>query len=358
MNSNVPPQAALKWDHTPESILTAAKQAIDTCRAIRDKVSSLSAEKCNFSTVFLPLALADSQFIATTQPLTFYENVSPDKAMRDASTEARKMTREFDVESLMRLDIYKALLSAKAKVEKLSPEEQRLVDRMILNRKRAGLSLQEDQRKELIQLKKELSELRTEFMKNLNEENGAITLTRDELEGVPEDVAKGYTPIEGTNNVSVALSSPEFFSLIEDAQIPETRKRSYIAHENRLEVNTPLIERLLRLRRRCAKLLGYGTWADFAVEVRAAKNSQAVVNFLDDLEQKLLPVATKDLENLLKLKEKEYAEKSLPFDGCFYSWDYARYSHIFTQQTLALDRNLVKEYFPVDHASGKRAAAN
>ncbi|QRV96695.1 metallopeptidase MepB [Ceratobasidium sp. AG-Ba] len=353
MNSNVPPQAALKWDHTPESILTTAKQAIDTCRAIRDKVASLSAEKCNFITVFLPLALADDQFTATTQPVTFYENVSPDKAIRDASTEARKMTREFDVESLMRLDIYKALLSAKAKAEELSPEEQRLVDQMILNRKRAGLSLREDQRKEVTQLKKELSELRSEFMKNLNEGNGAITLTRDELEGIPEDVVKGYTPIEGTNNVSVALSSPEFFSLIEDAQIPEIRKRSYVAHENRLEVNIPLIERLIRLRRRCARLLGYETWADFTVEVRAAKNSQAVVNLLDDLEQKSLPIATKDLDNLLKLKEKEYAEKSLPFDGCFYSWDYPilrrRYSHIFTQQTLSLDRNLVKEYFPVDH---------
>jgi len=69
--------------------------------------------------------------------------------------------------------------------------------------------------------------------------------------------------------------------------------------------------------------------------------------FLDDLKKKLHPVGLKDRETLLKLKEKEHAEKGYPFDGKFYIWDYRYYEQKFIQSTLHLDESLVKEYFPV-----------
>lgn len=50
---------------------------------------------------------------------------------------------------------------------------------------------------------------------------------------------------------------------------------------------------------------------------------------------------------MLKLKEKEHAEKGYPFDGQFYIWDYRYYDQKFIQASLDLDESLVKEYFPV-----------
>lgn len=50
---------------------------------------------------------------------------------------------------------------------------------------------------------------------------------------------------------------------------------------------------------------------------------------------------------MLKLKEKEHAEKGYPFDGEFYIWDYRYYDQKFIQSSLDLDESLVKEYFPV-----------
>jgi Zn-dependent oligopeptidase len=120
--------------------------------------------------VFLPLALAEAQLDATTEPLSFYQNVSPEQSLRDASTEAEKLVRDFGIESSMRVDVYNALLNAKEKGEKLSFEEQRLVDKMIMDGKRAGLALPEEKRNELMALKKELSVACTDFGKNFNEE--------------------------------------------------------------------------------------------------------------------------------------------------------------------------------------------
>lgn len=151
-------------------MLSLTKEAIATSRTLQDQIAALPAEKCTFSTVFLPLALAEGHLDATTEPLSFYQNVSPDQALRDASTDAEKLIRDFGIESSMRVDVYNALLNAKEKAEKLSPEEQRLVDKMIMDGKRAGLALPDDKREELMKLKKELSAVCTDFGKNFNEE--------------------------------------------------------------------------------------------------------------------------------------------------------------------------------------------
>jgi metallopeptidase MepB len=47
------------------------------------------------------------------------------------------------------------------------------------------------------------------------------------------------------------------------------------------------------------------------------------------------------------MKQKEHAEKGIPFDGEFYIWDYRYYDRKYVEETLSLDDMLVKEYFPV-----------
>ena len=63
--------------------------------------------------------------------------MSASKELRDASNEAESLLRDFGVESSMRLDVFKAKVAAKENAEasgqwdKLSPEQQRLVDKMV-----------------------------------------------------------------------------------------------------------------------------------------------------------------------------------------------------------------------------------
>ena len=80
-----------------------------------------------------------------TEPLLFYQNVSTSKELRDASNAAEVLLREYGIEMSMRLDVYQAKVNAekniKASGTKLNPEEERLVEKLILDGKRAGLSL-------------------------------------------------------------------------------------------------------------------------------------------------------------------------------------------------------------------------
>ena len=85
----------------------------------------------------MTLASGDNRIEGITEPLNFYQNVSSAKELRDASNEAESLVRDFAVECSMRLDVFKAKVAAKENArasgewDKLSPEQRRLVDKMV-----------------------------------------------------------------------------------------------------------------------------------------------------------------------------------------------------------------------------------
>ena len=70
----------------------------------------------------------------------------------------------------MREDLYKAKATAKANLsrtgawDKLCPEQKRLVDKMLLDGKRAGLALEKKDKEKLKALKDELSDACLQFL--------------------------------------------------------------------------------------------------------------------------------------------------------------------------------------------------
>ncbi|KAH7927637.1 zincin [Leucogyrophana mollusca] len=356
MPSLTPPQAAPNWNHTPEQVLQLVKDALAEHKAVYDKVGALSESECNFeSCVQHTLATADAIVDIKAEPLAFYQYVATDKGLRDASTEAEALQRDYGVEQGMRIDVFQAKVAAEKNLrasgewDKLNKEQKRLAEKMVLDGKRSGLALPEKEREQLMQLKKDLSQVCLDFTKNFNEEDGHISLTLEELDGVPADVISGYTKrTEDSKEVyDVTFKTPDIFPIFKFATSPTMRQRALEAHENRLAVNVPLLERALDLRRQIATMLGYETWADYVTEEKMIKSGAGAKEFLDDLEAKLRPVGQKEREILLALKKEEHEKRGLPFDGEFYIWDYRYYDRIYIEKTLSLDDSLVKEYFPV-----------
>lgn len=152
-----PPQAPPSWTHTPAALLAATKDAIAVSRTLHDRIAALPPASCSVSSVIHPLAAAAAVLTATTEPLSFYKNVAPDRALRDASNEAEGLLREFSVDASMRVDVFEAVRAAAEAAEKsaepLDAEEKRLIEKMLLDGKRAGLALPEAERKELLEVR-------------------------------------------------------------------------------------------------------------------------------------------------------------------------------------------------------------
>lgn len=150
------PQPPPSWTHTPDSVLSTAKELIEATRSAHDKVAAIPAEDRNFTTVILPLAEAEAKLEALSEPVSFYQNVSPSKELRDASSQAEVLIRDFSVDASMRIDVYNAIRGAADAIESskqhLESEEKRLVEKLLLDGKRAGLALSEENRKTLTEV--------------------------------------------------------------------------------------------------------------------------------------------------------------------------------------------------------------
>lgn len=342
-----PPQAPPVFTATAQSIVADAERLIKTARNAQDKVvSDVKPENASFSSVLLPLAQNDNQLALEAHIIGFYQAVSTDQKLRDASSKAEEIMDEFFIESVMREDVFTLVDAALKKNETLDPESRRLLEKEHKDYVRNGLGLPAGpQRARFKEIKKRLSQLSIEFQKNLNEENGGIWFTSEELAGVPDDVLSGLKKGEGENagKLWLTFKYPDLFPTMKYATNPETRRRLMVGNENKCNQNVPLFREAIILRDEAARLLGYPTHAAFRIEDKMAKTPETVDKFLGDLRTRLTDGGKREVEKLLALK-KETDPKA---DGRYYLWDHRFYDRLMLERDYSLDQQLIAEYFPL-----------
>ncbi|KAJ5137101.1 hypothetical protein N7448_005655 [Penicillium atrosanguineum] len=342
-----PPQAPPIFTATPQSLVSDAERIIKTSRTIQDKVvAEIKPEAATFANVLRPLAQDENVMALEAHIMGFYQAVSTDQKLRDASSKAEELMDEFFIESAMREDVYKLVDAALNKKESLDPESQRLLEKEHKDFIRNGLSLPAGpQRGRFKEIKKRLSQLSIEFQKNLNEENGGIWFTEEQLDGVPEDVLSSLKKGDGENagKLWLTFKYPDLFPTMKYATNPETRKQVMVANENKCNQNVPLFREAVILRDEAARLLGYPNHAAFRIEDKMAKTPETVDTFLGDLRTRLTAGGKKEIEALMKLKQ-EHDPKS---DGRYYLWDHRFYDRLMLERDYQLDHQLIAEYFPL-----------
>ena len=229
----------------------------------------------------------------------------------------------------MREDIFKLVRAIHKSPDsaKLDPESARLLQKTYKNYIRSGLDLPaEPERARFKDIKKRLSNLSIDFNKRLNEENGGLWFSAEELHGVPNDVLSTLKKAEaGTENegkLFLTFKYPDLFPTMKYAVSAETRKRVFLGNENKCNDNAPLFKEAIILRDEQARMLGFKNHAAFVLDEKMAKSPENVLSFLNDLRQKLTPGGEKEKGVLLELKKKEREEVGESYDGKYYLWDH------------------------------------
>ena len=166
---------------TAESVVADTKRLIEEARAMQDKmVADVKLEEASFENVMRPMAYEENNAGLTTHVLGFYQAVSTDKELRDASTEADKLLTKFSIESSMREDVYKLVDAAFSKGEKLDPESHRLLEKERKEYIRNGLGLPAGPKRDKFkEIKQRLAQISIEFQKNLKRrERGSLVYSR------------------------------------------------------------------------------------------------------------------------------------------------------------------------------------
>ncbi|MCJ8742847.1 hypothetical protein PDJAM_G00087190 [Pangasius djambal] len=342
-------RSELRWDLGPEQIRQRTEKLMQRIKHAYDSVAAVDVGKVCYENTLQVLAEAKLDYAASRHMLDFPQYVSPCKDVRSASTEADKRLSEFDVEMSMRSDVFHRLIALQERrCNDLFPESRRFMERLIKLGRRNGLHLSADVQEEIKQLSKRISELSIDFNQNVNEENTVLMFSSEELGGLAESYLNGLERTED-GRYRVTLAYPHYFPLMKRCHVPETRRKMEAAFHSRCkEVNTEILEQLIELRAKAAKLLGFSSHANYVLEMNMAKNASTVSHFLDELYEKLKPVGQKERQFLLSLKQAECQRRGLDFDGQLHAWDLPYYMNQVEQVKFAVDKDKLIEYFPLE----------
>ena len=235
-----PPQPAPVFNATKDTIIDDVENHCKVRRALLDKlVAEVSVEQATFHNVLLPMERDDDLRWSSIGP-GFYRNVAPDSELRQAAIQAQKLERSFDIECSMRDDIFRLVDAIFNKGETLDPESQRVLEESRREYIRGGLALSPGPVRDRYKaIAERLSEIRTDYQKNIDENTGAIWFTLEEVDGLPQDVIEGLETgtADNTGKLGVKFESTDYSQLMRYVQNPETRKRALIGRENRANIS-------------------------------------------------------------------------------------------------------------------------
>ena len=342
-----PPQAPPLFTATPKAVISETKDMLGrTKELVDDIVGRINDKEATFQNVLVPMAQDENKQALESHILGFYQSVSTNSELRDASTEAEKLMDDFWIDMSMREDVFQLVDAVLKKKDKLDPESQRLLEKEHKGYVQNGLTLPAGPKRDRFkEIKKRLSQLGIQFSKNLNEEKGGIWFTPEELHGVPEDVLSLLEKKDG--KYWLTFKYPDLFPTLKYATDSQTRKTVFIANENKCNQNVPLFKEAVILRDEAARLLGYPNHAAYRIEDKMAKTPKTVDDFLGSLRGRLADGGVSEIETLKAMKQADVESRGEKFDDRYFLWDHRFYDRMMEENDYQLDQQLISEYFPL-----------
>ena len=258
--------------------------------------------------------------------------------------------------------IYQGLkaLRASAAWDELDAAQQRIVESSIQDAELSGVGLEGEARTRFNAMQQELAQLSTTFSNHLLDATKAFHLdlhAPDDVEGLPPSLLQmaahtareaGHeqaTPEQGPWRIT--LDFPSFGPFMEHSRRRDLREQVYRAFITRASEgeldNTPLIDRILELRREQSSILGYRNYAELSLASKMAPDVASVETLLEQLRQASFDAASRDLEELREFARAQGAAEADELQH----WDLAFWSERLREHRYAISDEELRPYFPL-----------
>lgn len=336
---------------TPNDIATntplyieEAKHIIDAIIAIPDDQRTFENTAKAFDDVCALSNLAIAQNIYGN-----LEILSPDAAIRDAAHDAYIAIQDFWVDYVSsNKALYNAFMAYETRMEydKLSAQQHYFVATTMDDFKRSGLNLPDEQLAQVNALRKELAALCADFDRNIAQDNRSITVTRQELAGLDDDFVNTLQQHIQDDLYVLGVDYPTYFKVMENCSVANTRKKLYIAFNNRAyPANDQLLTTIIAKRDELAQLLGYLDFAHCDIDDQMAHTPERAQAFINDLAQK---AGAKVQAEIATLTQTLPTSVELTQDGKLQPWDLPFLENNYKKTHFNIDEEKIAEYFPME----------
>ena len=258
--------------------------------------------------------------------------------------------------------IYNSLVKLK-ETNNFDGIKNRILDKEILEMEHRGISLNINNQKEFNVISEKLGKLSTNFSNNVLDATNSwylILNDKSQIDGVPERVlelmsisAHEYLKKEGEADAKngpwkLSLDIPTYTAFMTYANDRNLREKLYKAFVSRAshgeKNNSHIIEEILSLRTKQAKLLGYESWAELSLSTKMAKEIKNVEKLLEELRKPAFKTAKNELDSLNKFSK----DNGFPNSENLQSWDISYWSERLRKEKLNLDQESLRPWFPLN----------
>lgn len=351
-----------KWETPfqvpPFSKIKPADYAPAFEKAMKEQNSNIDAivnnnEKPDFDNTIAALAYSGKLLDKVSE--VFYGQLSAntnDELQKVATQLSPKLSSHNDQISMNPnlFDRIKQVYNNKSKFS-LTKEQYYLLEETYQNFVRNGANLSENNQKTLQKINKELSLLTLKYDQNVLHETNNFKLiinNKKDLAGLPDAVieeAAETAKAKGLEEKWVfTTQKPSMIPLLQFAKNRNLRKELYTAYLNRANNNNKydnkkVLSKIINLRLKKARLLGFDTYADYRLQNRMAKNAKNVYALLNQIWKAALPISVKEATEMQKIIDKEGGNFKLA------SWDWWYYAEKIRKQKYNLDEKELSPYF-------------
>lgn len=273
--------------------------------------------------------------------------------MQDIAEKVSPMMTEYSMYVSLNEPLFARVKAVHESAEGLEPDQARLLEKTWKSFVRSGANLGAEDKETYSKLSEQLSLLTLQYGKNVLAATNSFTLNltdEADLEGLPDFVREAAVETAKSKEMegwAFDLSAPSYGAFMKYSTRRDLRQKMWMAYNTRAtegeNSNIELCRQIAESRLKIANILGYETYADYALEERMAKNPQTVNEFIQKLLEPSLPAAKAEVKELYK-----YARANGFEDSEIQPWDFGFWSEKLKDARYSINDEQLKPYFRLE----------
>ncbi|MBV6644873.1 MAG: M3 family metallopeptidase [Cyclobacteriaceae bacterium] len=347
----VPPFDAIKVEH----FLPAIRLSMDQAKSEIDDIIA-NSDPASFENTIEKLEASGESLQRNASVLFNLNSAETSKELQQVAQEISPVLTEFDSEIKQNEGLFarvKTVYESRSGLD-LSVEQKMLLEKTYKSFVRSGSNLDTVAKNRFREVSMELSKLTLKFGENVLKETNDYELViekESDLSGLPQDVIDRAASLAKENEHAgkwvFTLQAPSYIPFMEYADNRTLREQLFKAYMSKAfkgndHDNQELIRKIVALRSEKSNLLGYKTYADYVLEERMAETPLKVKSFLNDLLEKSMPAARKEVDEIKAFMKEQGVDHELQ------RWDWAYYSEKLRKKKYEFDDELIKPYFELE----------
>jgi len=334
----------------PEHVEPGINQLLTRSRSRIAQVEAVASP--SFATVIEPLQELQHQVSRAWSPVSHLNAVMNSDALRLAYNACLPLLSAYQTDLAQSEPLYRAYEGIQAsQAGTLSAEQQMVIKHALRDFRLAGVGLPQERKQRFKTVMLELTQLQAKFEENvLDATNGWSYQVTDaaQLRGLNEmliEQGRRRSHEQRREGWTLTLDQPTYVAVVTDAESEPLRRAFYEAWSTRASNrgpnpgrwdNSPVMEEILKRRHELAQLLGFESFAQYALSTRMAHTVDEVLTFLRELARSARPAAELELAEL-----EEFA------GGKLAAWDVGFYAERLQRARYSVSQEELRPYFPL-----------